>query len=153
MTRLLIVPRIGFIIGMMSLCWFSVARAQQPANGIDESAFRELVTKYKNWKVDSAWGPVTKTDQEKYDFSPLASMIFSSKKFDGVDQKGKHTKGKWSTAMFPEGDPRYVLSFYSNQGRNWFLTSYAMTGPTLYLVIEQDICSDGCTVSYRLKPK
>jgi hypothetical protein len=153
MTRLSIAPRIGIMIGMMSLCWFSPAHAQQSTNGVDEKAFREFVTKYKTWKVDSAWGRVTKQDQENYHFSPLASMMFSSKKFDGIDQKGKHTKGKWSTSMFPEGDPRYVLSFYSNQGRNWFLTDYAMTGSKLYLVIEQDVCSDGCTVSYRLKPK
>jgi hypothetical protein len=141
-------------IALISVSSFSRATAQETkADKIDEKTFGALVAKYKNWKVDSAWGRVAKEDQDNYHFSPLAAMIFSSKKFDGVDQKGKHAKGKWSTSMFPEGDPRYVLSFYSNQGRNWFLTDYSMTGSKLYLVIEQDVCNDGCTVSYRLKPK
>jgi hypothetical protein len=158
MTKLLTVPKAtarGLMMTLMvTLGWLSPACAQKTTTGADEKSFKALVSKYKSWKVDSAWGRVSQADQENYEFALLATVSFSPGKFDAVDKKGKHTKGTLIKGSYntEKGVVPSVGFTFSKQARDWLIAS-TTTGPKPYIILYVDVCSDGCDAWYRLKPK
>jgi hypothetical protein len=151
--------RCGFMIVLSSLFWFSPTLAQKTAEGIEENAFRELVSKFRDWKVDSAWGDVSKEDQKAYNYSALAAMSFSTNKFEAIDNKGIRVKGKWAkdTNMNSNGEGNNsskTVSFTISKKRGpiWVISSSSTTGSKPYIVLKQNVCIE-CMAWYRLRPK
>jgi hypothetical protein len=160
MTNLTTVPKAasrGLVICLIvTLSWLPSAYAQKSTEGIDEKSFRELVTKFRDWKVDSAWGDVSKEDQKEYKYTPLAAISFASNNFDAIDKQGKHTKGKWikDTYTNPHGGgnaPSVSLNF-SKRTRYLIISNSSIAGAKPYLVLQQDVCIE-CLAWYRLRPK